>query len=195
MFLEDASTGSTTRVDGNRRAHTQSIATTEAVHEISKDRGYNINTGFITSVNSDSALLYFENGENNAFIVSTLVLGITSGITHSATSYLTFYYNITGGDLISDATAVESKRNRNAGSSTTLSSSNIYKGKNGGTVSGGDTVGRILVPSTPSRSSIPLDLYIPKGSNVAFHYTANVSSGSASVYCALIGYLKDPEGV
>jgi hypothetical protein len=182
--------GNEAHVDGNNRLHVQATVETEAVHSAEIGDAYNINTGLI-SVTADATLLYFKNDSLQDFVVETIALGSSTGITHSASPYITVIRNVTAGDIISDATAVSMNQNRNFGSTKTLSST-VYKGKVGGTATGGSDVA-ILQVTPGGRSFYALDFILPKGTSLTIALTANVSSGSANYYAALIGHLKDTE--
>jgi hypothetical protein len=65
-----------------------------------------------------------------------------------------------------------------------------YKGKVSGTVTGGDDIA-ILQATPGGRSFYSIGFVIPKGTSMGVKLTANVTSGSANWYCALIGFEKD----
>ena len=96
--------------------------------------------------------------------------------------------NPTGGDLISDATAVDMNQNRNFGSSKTLTA-DVYKGKSAGTITGGDDI-VLLYQGTDSRLFASLILQVPKGQSIAIKIDPKLSSGSVKAYCAAVCYLK-----
>ena len=81
-------------------------------------------------------------------------------------------------------------QNRNFGSSNALEG-DIYKGKSGGTITGGDDIA-ILQLGTNGRSFFTIDFFLKKGSSIGIKLTADISSGSCQLYCAAIGYLLDP---
>lgn len=183
--------GSDLRIDANNRAHVQAVTENEALHAGEAGDAYNINSGLI-SVTNDASLLYIKNNEDKDLVVEAIALGSFEGITHSDDPYITLVRNPTGGDLITDATVASMNQNRNFGSNKTLSA-DAFKGKVGGTLTGGDDIA-ILQASTGGRSFYSINLILPKGSSLGVKLTANVTSGSANWYAAVIGYLKDPEG-
>jgi hypothetical protein len=191
MLIDDGKgQGYKARVDGNNRIHTQSVTESEAIHALELGDSYNLNTGLI-SITGDSTLIYIKNNEDKEYVLEAIALGSFEGITHSDDPYITLVRNPTGGDLISDATAIDMNQNRNFGSSLTLDA-DVYKGKVGGTITGGNDIAFLQV--TPGgRSFYSIDFILPKGASMAIKLTANVSSGSANYYCALIGHLKDPQ--
>lgn len=180
--------GYSARVDSNKRLHTQSTTETEAVHSAEIGDAYNINTGLI-SITGDATLLYLKNNEDKDLVIEAIALGSFEGITHSDDPYITLVRNPSGGDLISDATAVSMNQNRNFGSSKTLTA-DVYKGKVGGTITNGDDIA-ILQVNPATRSFYTIDFIVPKGSSLAIKLTANRSSGTANYYTALIVHLKD----
>jgi hypothetical protein len=191
MIIDDGKgKGSKARVDGNNRFHTQAVVETESQHALEVGDSYNLSTGLI-SITGDSTLIYIKNNDAKEFIVEAVALGAFEGITHSDDPYITIIKNPTGGDLITDATAVDINENRNFGSSLTLDG-NIYKGKVAGTITGGSDIA-ILQVTPGGRSFYTIGFVLPKGASMAIKLTANVSSGSANYYAAIIGHLKDQE--
>lgn len=189
MKIEDGTgTGSIARVSADNRLQVRAVEEPEIIHNCELGNAYNINTGLIT-ISGDATLLYFKNNSDDAFVLQALAIGSFTGITHSGTPYLTVVRNPTGGDLITDATAVSMNQNRNFGSSKTATA-NAYKGKVGGTLTGGNDIA-ILQVSPAARSFYTIDMILPKGSSIGVKLTAAVSSGSASYYAAIVGYFKD----
>ena len=177
-------------VNNEQRLKTQSVTESEALHAAEVGDAYNINTGLI-SITGDATLLYIKNNEDKDLVIEAIALGSFEGITHSDDPYITLVRNPTGGDLVSDTTAVDMNQNRNFGSSKTLTAS-TYKGKVGGTLTGGNDIA--FLQATPGgRSFYGINFVIPKGSSVGIKLVANASSGSANWYCAAIVHLKDIE--
>jgi len=187
-ILDGTGTGSKLKVGSDNRLQARVITELEEIHNSELGNTYNFNTGLI-SITGDSTLIYFRNNSDENYILKSIALGSFEGITHSDDPYITVVKNPTGGDLITDATVVDINVNRNFGSSKEADAF-VYKGKVGGTLTGGSTAA-ILQASGGSRSFYGIDLLLPKGSSVAVNLTANASSGSANWYCALIGYFKD----
>ena len=189
MKIEDGKgKGVWAQVDASSRLRTHAITEGEALHAAEEGNAYNINTGLI-SITGDATLLYLKNNENSDIVIDAIAVGSFEGITHSDDPYLTVVRNPTGGDIISDATAVSMNANRNFGSSNTLVA-DIYKGKVGGTMTGGSDLA-ILQATPGGRSFYPLQLVLAKGSTIGVKLTANVSSGSANWYCAFICFKKE----
>lgn len=193
MIISDGTgKGASLKVDSNNRAHTQAVTEDESLHSAELGDAYNINTGLI-SITGDATLQYIKNNEDKDLVVEAIALGSFEGITHSDDPYITVIRNPDGGDLISDATTTGVlNQNRNFGSSKTLTA-DAYKGKVSGTVTGGNDIA-ILQATPGGRSFYSINMILPKGSSLGIKLTANVSSGSANYYCAIICYLKDPQG-
>lgn len=188
-FIEDGKgTGRKVQVDDQNRIRSHAVTETEALHSSEEGNAYNINTGLI-SISGDATLLYLKNTGTKDFVVESLAIGSFEGITHSDDPYLTIVRNPTGGDLISDASAVGMNANRNFGSDNTASVT-TYKGKTGGTLTGGTDLG-ILQATPGGRSFYSLELILPTGSSIGIKLTANLSSGSANWYAAIIGFEKE----
>jgi hypothetical protein len=192
MILEDGTgKGNKQKVDANNRSHTQSVTESESLHSAEIGNAYNINTGNI-SLTGDGTLIYLKNNEDKDLVVEAIAFGNDGQGTHSFSPRYTIVRNPTAGDLISDATAVDMNANRNFGSNKTLTA-DTYKGKVSGTLTGGnDAV--LLEGSDNGRDFFTINLILPKGSSIGIKYTANLASGTAGVYAAIVCYLKDPEG-
>lgn len=191
MYIQDGTgKGNQAKVGDDNRLQVRSVSEPEAIHNAELGNSYNINTGLI-SITGNATLIYFKNNSADTFIVNSIAIGAFEGITHSDDPYITIVRNPTGGDLISDATAVSMNQNRNFGSSSTATA-DVYKGKVSGTLTGGNDIA-ILQVVPGSRSFYTLDFLLPKGASIGIKLTANVSSGSANYYCALIGYYKDDQ--
>lgn len=189
MKLEDGKgSGKFAQVDSSNRVRTHAVTEDESLHANEEGNGYNINTGLI-SVTGDATLLYIKNNEEQDIVIEAIAIGSFEGITHSDDPYITLVRNPTGGDLISDATAVSMNQNRNFGSSNTLVA-NVYKGKVSGTLTGGNDIA-ILQATPGGRSFYTINFVLPKGSSIGIKLTANASSGSANWYCAAVCFVKD----
>ena len=188
QIIDGSGTGSRATVGADKRLQVRAISEDEEIHNGELGNTYNFNTGLI-SITADATLLYFKNNSDDNFVAKSIALGSFTGITHSSSPYITVIRNPTGGDLITDETAVSMNQNRNFGSSKTAVA-DIYKGKVGGTITGGDDIAILQVNPT-SRDFYGVDFILPKGASIAIKLNAGVSSGSANYYCALIGYFKD----
>jgi hypothetical protein len=193
MQIDDgAGKGYSAKVDANNRVHTQSVSESEAIQSAERGDAYNINTGLI-SITGDATLQYIKNNEDKDLVVEAIAIGSFEGICHTDDPYITLVRNPTGGDLISDGTVCGvMNQNRNFGSNKTLTA-DAFKGKVGGTLSGGNDIA-ILQVNPATRNFYNINFILPKGSSMGIKLTANRTSGTANYYSALIVHLKDPEG-
>lgn len=197
MSVKGGNNGNSANVDNNKRVHTKSVSEEESLDAAETGNAYNLNTGLIT-VSGDATLCYLKNTDPDFrdFVIVAVAVGTFGGITHdaNASGYITIIDTPTGGDLISDATTAGTlNRNRKLGSSNEFEGV-FYKGKVGGTATGGNSVA-ILKTTPVGRDFFGIDLIIKKNASIAITYTANLSSGSASTYLALVGYYKDKENI
>jgi len=193
FVLEDGTgSGSKLKIGTDNRLQARVVRETEIVHATESGNSYNWNTGLI-SITGDATLIYLKNNSDNQLVITDIAIAAFDGITHSDFPYITLVRNPTGGDLISDATAISMNQNRNFGS-TNSAVVNVYKGKVGGTITGGNDIA-ILQTGKTGRSLFSIDFILTKGTSLGVKLTANRSSGSANYYIALIGYFKDTEDV
>ena len=191
MDIRDATgSGSGQRVNKNNEAYVFAVIESELESANDKGLAYNLNSGEITGITSgDASLIYFKNDEDETYILDAVALGLRgfTGLTDLAT--VEVYKNITGGDIISDETPAQMKSNSNFGSSNTLGvGSLVYKGKNSGTMTGGE-IHALVYAGNNSRTFATLSMEIPRGGSVAVKVTSDATAGNC--YCALIGHLKD----
>lgn len=195
MKLEDATGGGYGwKIGNDNRGQVRAVTEAEVVHNAESGNAYNFNTGYIT-FSADGTGVYFKNNADNQFILTGIAVGVKDNTSpvYSTKPFLTIVRNPTGGDLISDATAVAANQNRNFGSSKTATG-DLYKGKSGGTLTGGDDIAYLQL-STAGRSFFTIDFILPKGSSIGVKLTSALSSGSHDVYFALIGYYKDDQDI
>ena len=190
-------------VDQNNNLHVSAITTTIGRSAVNEGNAYNINTGWIglTSTTA-SGVFYFKNDESpnngeSGFIIETLVIGIDAMGTTTAGDMadIVIIANATTGTLISTASAVTYKANRNLGSSNALGSTTLaYKGAEGHTVTNGTPIA-LIGQNVGTRASYPIDAEIPKGSSIAITIDTQTTSGTTSVYVAAIGHRKDGKNI
>lgn len=188
-----------THVDQNNQLHTFAISRTNGQDAVNKGNGYNINTGWIGLTSSTaSGVFYFYNGEapvngESTFVVETIIVGI-DGVGTTTTgdmSDIVIIANPTGGTLISGASAVTYKANRNLASSNSLDSATlVYKGAEGNTVTGGTSIA-LFGQNAGTRVAYPFDMEIPKGASFAITIDTQTTAGTTSVYVAVVGYRRD----
>jgi len=188
MLIEDGSgSGRKAKVNASFRIETQSTTINEERSANDLGDAYNINTGNI-SLTAAGTMIYVKNNEDRDLVIETIVFAFGLG-TQSDSGEITIVRNPTGGDLISDATAVDQNANRNFGSSKTLTV-DAYKGKSGGTLTGGSNLALIYLNQS-QRASVPINFVIPKGNSVGISIDPKLSSGSMKVYCALLVHVKE----
>jgi hypothetical protein len=191
QIIDGTGTGGKAKVDANNQLHVFSVTESEQRQAAAEGNEYNLNSGEIALTGtSESSLIYFKNDESQDFVITALALGVgTRSATVTDLAKITVVKNPTGGDLITDATLVDINSNTNFGSSNTLASTSYaYKGKDGGTITGGSD--HVILYGNDGRLFVSLNMELPKGSSVAVKIDLN-TSGGANVYCALIGYIAD----
>jgi len=187
MLLEDGKgRGFSAEVDEKQRLSTLAVTVGAELYSADSGNAYNINTGNIT-MSASGTLLYLKNTGDADIVISTLIVGLGSG-TVSDLAEITVIRNPTGGDLITDATPVPMNVNRNFGSSNSLSS-NVYKGKSGGIVTGGDE-GVLFYQGVGGRMVSAMNLMLTKGTSMAIKLDPKLTSGSIKCYCALVIYTE-----
>jgi hypothetical protein len=192
-FIEDGTgKGYVMKVGSDNRGQVRAVSESEIIHNAESGLAYNFNTGLI-SITGDASLMYIKNKDDKQLIITGIAIGFFDGITHSDSPYITLVRNPNGGDIISDAVDISMKQNRNFGSALTADI-DAYKGKVGGTITGGDDIA-ILQTNSGARSFYTIDFILPRGSSMGLKLNANLTSGSANLYCALIGYFKDDQDI
>ena len=190
MIIENgAGDGKKLKVNGRNEATVFAITESEAQAAAELGDAYNINTGDIGCA-GDTTLIYFKNDEDTDVILEAFAVGIR-GSTIADQATVTLIKNPTGGDLISDATAVDMNSNRNFGSSKTLKTTTLaYKGKVSGTITGGTDVAQFYMGNN-ARLFATINIEIPRGSSMALKVADTTAAGNA--YAALILHVKDSE--
>ncbi len=192
MKIEDGTgSGKELAVNGRNESLSFSVVQGEALSCANLGDAYNINTGDISSISSgDATLIYFKNDDDEDIVVEAFAVGLRGFTSLTDMAVITMHRNPTGGDLITDATAVSMNGNRNFGSSKTLSvNSFAYKGKNSGTITGGTQIAQFYMGNN-SRLLATINFIIPKGSSIAIEVTGDGAS-AGTAYCALIQYKQD----
>jgi hypothetical protein len=196
-IIQDGSgQGNSAKVDGGLRLRTRSISESEEQHAAELGDAYNINSGTITGLASGaSSLLYFYNDEDQDVVLEAVAVGNADATTSfDGISTVTLRRNDTAGDLITDQTAADQNQNRNFGSSKTLKSTTLaYKGKSGGTSTGGNAIAQFFM-SGNSRLFASINFVIPRGSAVSVMINTN-TTGTSSAYAALVLHTKDANAV
>jgi hypothetical protein len=182
-------------VDQNEQAHVFALNRTVNQDAVRKGNAYNINTGIIgLTSTTESGVIYFKNDEapvngESSFIIDAIAIGIDNLGTQAGACNITVVRNPTGGTIVDNAVDVSMNKNRNFGSSNTLSSL-AYKGVEGDTLTGGDDIA-LFFQNAGTRGYYPIDMEVPKGSSIGVKIDTQTTAGTTNLYVALIGHRVD----
>lgn len=184
--IQDPRTHVTAFVNKKNRLEVEATTRAESLAAAEDGDAYNINTGIISLTNSTATpLLYLENHEDHELIVEAMAIGIDDLGTHTGTPVVTMIRNPTSIDF---SAAVDMKQNRNFSSTRSLKSATlVYKGAVGDTVTGGNDIA-IFFQQEAGRLFAPINFIVGVGNSICITLDAQVTAGTASVYCALIVY-------
>jgi len=189
--IKDGSSGQLAQVFSDEKLATRAITSTETQDAAVDGRAWNFNTGWISSVAADSALIYFKNDatDDADFFVDAVAVGLKDG---SATDVQGLYFvkNPTGGTIIDNAADCDMIENRNLGSGKNLSSTTlVYKASaSGKTITGGSDAA-LFAQNDQGRMFATVDFVIPKGKSCAVRLE-RLGSFSGDVYAAIIGHYR-----
>lgn len=190
--IKNGRSGTTVKVDENYRLHTFSTGRTEIEESVVESKAYNFNSGLITLTNaSESGILYYKHNEETPLIISQIVviLGPSTGGSTSDTTRVRIYKNVTTGTLVSAETAAPINSNRDFGSANTLTSSLLYAGAQGATITDGTShIESLVAPN--SRAPITVSEILRKGNSIAISYEPNDSNTSMKCMAAIVANLK-----
>ena len=192
--IQDPLTHDTARVDAANRLSVFATSQSEVEHATAKGDAYNINTGLVAYTgSSESSLIYLKNNESRDLLITQFIIGLQDlSATVTDRAIATLIRNPIGGNIVSDATAVDMNINLNFGSSKVLDI-DIFKGKDGGTISGGND-GGIFAGSGGMRLPIEIPMVIPSGSSFGLKIDLN-TSGGGDIYSAIVCHLVDPDAL
>lgn len=189
-IMDGTGTSTFAKVSSNR-LFTDSVQRSEILESAFDGNAFNINTGTINLTSSNkSAVLYVKNNETKDLVVEAFIYLIGNSTGGSGDMIISVLRNPTEGTIVSDATSVSYKGNRNFGSAKTLQADQ-YKGDEGLTFTDGDVIIESIFNQAPTRSFISGDgLTLPSGSSIGIEITP--ASGNTSVNCqfALPCYLR-----
>lgn len=179
------------KISNKNRAQVDATTKTLATDASIEGKAYNINTGTITLTSANkSALLYVKNNEDKDMIIDEILLIIGASTGGSGSGEVSISSNPTGGTIISGATEVEIKANRNFGSSRVLDA-DCFKGAEASTCTGHSLF------AESSRSSFPTvisfdggNVVIPKGSSMCVEFTPPTGNTSMEIKTAVILYIN-----
>ena len=194
-MIEDGSgRGYKAKVNANQRLFVASETITNEQVSVDKGDAYNVNTGVITLTDSvDTPVFYLKNNDpSNLHIVAIAVgLGPSTGGSGGIPK-ITVVRNPTAGTIISNATDVDMKTNRNFASSKILTNVLTYKGATGSTMTGGEDFG-IFYQTTSGRLYASIDVLIAQGSSFGVKIDPQPSNTSMDCYFAAILHFEDEE--
>lgn len=191
QIIDGTGSGSKAKVDKNRQLHVFAVTEDEQKQAALVGNEYNLNTGIIALTGTgESAVAYFKNDEDSDFVITAIAVGIgTRSATITDLAEIRIYRNPIGGDIITDANSMEMISNTNFGSNRNLKDTSLaYKGKDGGTATGGDL--HALLFSGDDRLFAGINIELTRGSSVAATIDLN-TSGGGNVYFTFIGYSRD----
>ena len=184
-IIKDGATGFTAGVNSANQLLTHAVTFSGSVDAASRGIAWNLNTGDMT-ITADATLMYIKNTSKEEFFIERLVVAMGDGITYTDYPHVNLLKNPTGGDVITDETDIDMNQKRNFAFSDKFSG-DVFKGKVGGTVTGGDgSIAQIMIDKNGS-SIIPVNYILPEQASMVIDLTLN-GSGSAEVYAAIVGY-------
>jgi hypothetical protein len=178
------------QVFSNNKLAVNAVEKTEVQYAAENERAWNINTGWISNISSNTALIYLYNNETTAFSIDNIAIGLKNG---SATDVQSIYAieNPTGGTLYDAATLCDMIKNRYIGSGIGFSSDSVaYKATaDGQTLTGGNDMALFAV-NDQGRLFASVDFVLPRYK--AFGLRVEVGgSFSGDIYAAIVGHLKE----
>jgi len=191
MYIEDGTGGGhSLEVDEKNRAHVHAHTVGENVDAAKNGEAFNLHSGSIT-FSAAGTLMYLQNNEITDLVIEGLIIALGAA-DEADTPEIAIHKNPTGGDLLTDETAIAYNTNRNYGSTKALDA-DVYAGKSAGTVTGGDQSGLFFFPDS-ARSYAEIGLILPRGNSLAISLDPKLTSGTVKAYCVLITHLKDSAG-
>jgi hypothetical protein len=183
--------GFSAKVNKENRLTVQAVSESESLHAMESGLAYNVNTGLI-SITGDATLAYLKNTNTTKdLVIDAIIVGSFEGITHSDDPYITAVRNPTAGDLITDATTTGViNQNRNFSSNNSLEGV-FYKGKVGGTLTGGNNLAIFQINPAQRNVFTSINLTLGTGNSLGITLTANRSSGTANYYLAFACHFLD----
>lgn len=188
--IKDGTGGSyLAQVYSDNRLSTRTVSSTENQDAVVDGRAFNINTGWISTVSADSALLYFENQDLEDYFIDAIAIGLKeSGATEVQGIYLVA--EPTGGTLYSAATDCDMIENRRVGDGTTFGSDcKIYKATASGQTLTGGRDAALFAQTDGGRLFATVDFIVPKGKAIGIRIEV-LGSFSDDVYAAIIGHKR-----
>jgi len=188
-IIDGTGTSTFGKVYTDNKFATRSVASTENQDAVVDGRAFNINTGWISSIAADSALLYFKNEDNEDFFVDAIAIGLKDG---SATDVQGLYFvvNPTGGTLVAAATDCDMIENRCVGDGKTFGPDTlIYKATASGQTLTGGRDAALFAQNDQGRLFATVDFIVPKGQACGIRIE-RLGSFNGDMYAAIIGHKR-----
>ena len=194
IIKDGTGTGLTAKVSSEHRLFTDSVNRTKSENASTHGDAYNINTGDITlTTANESAVLYVVNNEDEDLIVSTVIFLIGNSTGGTGDLVASIFSGPTAGTIVSDASDVEMKANKNFGSNKTLTA-DAFKGDEGKTLTDGTVAFRSRLNGASKQYSIGTgDIILPKGASIGIKITPQASNTNTTLQVALATYLRNGE--
>lgn len=188
-IVDGTGSGTFVKVFSDNKLASRSVVSTENQDAVVDGRAFNINTGWISSISADSALIYFKNEESEDYFVDSVAVGLKDG---SATDVQGLYFVVspTGGTLVAAATDCDMIENRRVSDGKTFSSETlIYKATASGQTLTGGRDAALFAQNDQGRLFATVDFIIPKGQACGIRIEV-LGSFSGDMYAALIGHKR-----
>ena len=188
-IVDGTGTGTQGQVYSDNKFATRSVTSTENQDAVIDGRAFNINTGWISTIAADSALLYFLNEDEEDFFIDAIALGLKDG---SATDIQAIYFvkNPTGGTLVAAATDCDMIENRKIGDGKTFGSdTKIYKATASGQTLTGGSDAALFAQNDQGRLFATVDFLVPKGQAAGLRVERE-GGFSGDMYAAIIGHKR-----
>jgi hypothetical protein len=186
VSIKQGNGGNVATVDDQLRLHTQAYTVSSILESALRGRAYDIVSGIIDLTNdTENALLYVLNNEDEDIIMEIFFLdtSLSTGASAGDTGEFSYYFNPTGGTLISDASATTPINNR-IGDPKTLDVTAYKATAAGKTLTGGTT---LAFPIQGVGNYVEAPYYvIPKGSSVGVSYTPPASNTSQDINIGIV---------
>jgi hypothetical protein len=189
-IIKDGAAGYTAKVNRKNQLWTHAVTLPAAQESESEGNAWMLTTSVLTITN-DATIGYLKNTTDLEFIVEGIVINMGSGITYTDQPIIEVYKNPTGGDVISDALPMGLLQNRNFGFSDTFSG-DVFSGKVGGTLTGGDGIMAKSIILKEGRTVLPANFILPKQASIGAKLIIN-GTGSASMFASISGYFLTPQ--
>ena len=186
---DGAGGGYLAQVYSDKKLATRSVISTENQDAVVDGRAWNINTGWISSISADSALIYFKNQDDEDFFIDSVAVGLKES---AATEVQGLYLVVqpTGGTLVSAATDCDMIENRRIGDGSSFASDTlIYKATASGQALTGGRDAALFAQNDGGRLFATVDFLVPKGQAVGIRIEV-LGGFSDDVYAALIGHKR-----